>query len=103
MRALNVILALLVAALAVVAAEPAGVVDVGSRRELFVERPDGTPIPCFALADCPKLIGNEIERAVTWHGGSLASIARQAVRLRFVMNDADLFALRFAPAEGGAR
>lgn len=60
-----------------------------------VQRPDGTPIPGFALADCAELIGNEVERAVTFAGGDLGELAGQPVRLRFVMKDADLFALRF--------
>ena len=60
-----------------------------------VQRPDGTPIPGFALADCRELIGNEIERAVSFAGGDLDALAGQAVRLRFVMKDADLYALRF--------
>jgi hypothetical protein len=61
-----------------------------------VQRPDGTPIPGFALADCAELIGNEIERAASFAGGGLESLAGQPVRLRFVMKDADLFALQFA-------
>jgi len=60
-----------------------------------IQRPDGTPIPGFALADCEELIGNEIERAVAFSGGDLAGLAGAPVRLRFVMKDADLFALRF--------
>lgn len=56
----------------------------------------GKPIPGFALADCHEVIGNEIERAVTWRGASLAALAGKPVRLRLVMKDADLFALRFA-------
>lgn len=61
-----------------------------------VQRPDGTPVPGFALADCTELIGNEIERAATFAGGGLDALAGQPVRLRFVMKDAELFALRFA-------
>ena len=60
-----------------------------------VQGPDGTPIPGFALADCTELIGNEIERAATFAGGDLGGLAGRPVRLRFVMKDADLFALRF--------
>jgi len=68
-----------------------------------VQQADGMPIPGFASGDCSELIGNEIERAVTWRGGNLASISGKPVRLRFVMKDADLFAMRFAAAEGGQR
>ena len=60
-----------------------------------IQRPDGTPVPGYTLADCPEVIGNEIERAVSFAGGDLAALAGQPVRLRFVMKDADLFALQF--------
>lgn len=65
-----------------------------------LQRLDGTPIPGFALGDCPELIGNEIERAVVFSGGGLDELVGQPVRLRFVMKDADLFALQFGK-EGG--
>jgi hypothetical protein len=57
----------------------------------------GQPLPGFTLDDAIETIGNEIERTVEWKcGGDLSSLAGQPVRLRFVMQDADLFALRFA-------
>jgi hypothetical protein len=37
---------------------------------------------------------------VTFAGGDLRRLAGQAVRLRFVMKDADLYALRFASEPG---
>jgi hypothetical protein len=55
----------------------------------------GTPIPGFGLADCRELIGNEIERPVAWSNATLASLAGRPVRLRFVMKDADAYAMRF--------
>ena len=66
----------------------------------------GKPLPGFALGDCQELIGNEIERPVTWKGGDLGKLSGTPVRLRFVMKDADLYALRFAAAaavEGGGK
>lgn len=57
----------------------------------------GKPLPGFALEASVETIGNEIERAVRWKTGeSLGAISGQPVRLRFVMKDADLYALRFA-------
>ena len=66
-----------------------------------VQEADGKPAPGFMLDDCSELMGNEIERAVTWRrgGGGLSSLAGKPLRLRFVMKDADLFAMRFAPAK----
>ncbi|MBN1396309.1 MAG: hypothetical protein JW959_14895, partial [Pirellulales bacterium] len=56
----------------------------------------GKPIPGFALADCPEIIGDQIERTASWkQGQGLGSLAGKTVRLRFVLQDADLFAFRF--------
>jgi len=56
----------------------------------------GKPLPGFALADCPAIFGDAIERTVTWSKGSdVSAIAGQPVRLRFVLNDADVYAFRF--------
>lgn len=60
-----------------------------------IQTPDGKPVPGFALADCQEQIGNEIERVVTWKDGSdVSPAAGKAVRLRFVMKDADLYAFQ---------
>jgi hypothetical protein len=41
------------------------------------------------------LIGNEIERVVRWKRTDSVEAASQPVRFRFVMKDADMYALRF--------
>ena len=56
----------------------------------------GKPIPGFALSDCPEIIGDQIERTVAWKQASdLGKLAGQPIRLRFVIKDADLYAIRF--------
>ena len=56
----------------------------------------GKPLPGFALTDANEQIGNEVERVVSWKQGSdVSSLAGKAVRLRFVIKDADLYSLRF--------
>jgi hypothetical protein len=56
----------------------------------------GKPISGFALDDCPETFGDRIDQPVTWkQGGDLSEMAGQQVRLRFVMKDADLYAIRF--------
>jgi hypothetical protein len=56
----------------------------------------GKPIPGFALDDCPDIYGDRIEHAVTWkQGNDVSKLAGQPVRLRFVMKDGDLYAIRF--------
>ena len=64
---------------------------------------DGKPIPGFALADSVEVIGNEIERAVSWKGNpSLKEWQGKPVRLKVTMKDADLFALQFRDADAEA-
>jgi hypothetical protein len=61
-----------------------------------VQNAAGEPLPGLALDDCRELYGDSLEKRVEWAGGaSLATAAAgQPVRLRFVLRDADLFALR---------
>ena len=59
----------------------------------------GNPIPGFTLADCPALFGNSIDYAVEWNStAQLSDLAGTPIRLRFVLNDADLYAFRFGAA-----
>ena len=58
----------------------------------------GQPLPGFSLADCQEQIGNELDRVVSWKSGAnISALAGKPVRLRFVMKDADVFALQFTP------
>lgn len=62
-----------------------------------IQDADGKPIPGFTLADSQELIGNEISRAASWKGSKdVSKLAGKPVRLKFVMKDADLYALQFA-------
>ena len=56
----------------------------------------GTP-PEWLLTSMPgPVFGDAIERQVTWkNGGDVSALAGRPVRLRFVLKDADLYALRF--------
>lgn len=65
---------------------------------VYVEIQDGAgePIEGFALSDCPEIFGDTIERVVSWKGGSdVSALAGKAVRLRFVLKEADLYSIRF--------
>jgi hypothetical protein len=69
----------------------------GSLR-IELQTPEGNPIASRTLQDCPEMMGDEISRIVTWRSGAgLEAWAGQAVRLRFMMRDADLYSLRFVP------
>ncbi|MBI4662440.1 MAG: hypothetical protein HY735_26785 [Verrucomicrobia bacterium] len=57
---------------------------------------DGKALPGFALEDCPPLFGDTIERTVTWKNGSdIGANAGSPVRLRIVLQDADMYAFQF--------
>jgi hypothetical protein len=56
----------------------------------------GKPIPGFTLSDCEEHFGDALERTVVWKGGAdVSSLAGKAVRLRFTLKGADLYAIRF--------
>jgi len=65
-----------------------------------VQNEAGEPLPGFALEDCTEIIGNELDRPVEWRGGAVGRWAGTPVRLRLVMKDADLYALRFGASTG---
>ncbi len=66
---------------------------------LRVELVDGSgaPIEGFRLEDCDWLIGDEISRFVSWKGSTDLGekLSGQTIRIRFVMNDADVYSFRF--------
>jgi len=56
----------------------------------------GEPIGGYALADCPQIYGDEIEKVVEWNGKSdLSQLAGKAIRLRFVLRDSNVYAFGF--------
>lgn len=56
----------------------------------------GVPLQGYALDDCDMVFGDEIAQVVTWKkSADVSSLGGQTVRLRFVMKDADLYALQF--------
>ncbi|MBI3946957.1 MAG: hypothetical protein HY321_13620 [Armatimonadetes bacterium] len=62
-----------------------------------VQDADGNPLAGFRLEEMDRLYGNELDRVVSWRGGpDLSALAGKRVRLRFVMEDADLYSLRFS-------
>jgi hypothetical protein len=64
--------------------------------QVEVQDEAGRPLPGFAAGDMPPLYGDEFGVTVRWKtGASLAALRGRPVRLRFLLRDADLFALRF--------
>jgi hypothetical protein len=69
--------------------------DTGSLH-VEIQNSAGQPLPGFALSDCAGLRGDSIDQVVNWaHGGDVSSLAGQSVRLRFVFQNADLYAMQF--------
>jgi hypothetical protein len=57
----------------------------------------GKALTGFSLEDCDPIYGDELSRVVKWKGNAnLAGHADSPLRFRFAMEDADLYALRFA-------
>lgn len=64
-----------------------------------IMKADGGAIDGLRLADCPEIYGDKIDGHVDWTSDAkLADLANTAVRLRFVLSDADLYAFRFSEA-----
>jgi hypothetical protein len=56
----------------------------------------GNPLPGYALEDCPEHYGDTTDQVIAWGSGSnVAELANQPVKLRFVLQDADLYAYQF--------
>jgi len=61
-----------------------------------IQGPDRRPLPGYGLADCRPMFGDEIAGPVRWRGGpDVSRLAGRQVRLRLVLQDADLYSLRF--------
>jgi len=63
--------------------------------QVEIEDADGHPLPGFALDDMKPLFGNELDAPIAWKRGSdLSPLIGRSIRFRFVLKDADLYALR---------
>ena len=69
---------------------------------LEIQDVNGKPIPGYSLKDSQAIIGNELERIVSWkEGANVEQLSGKPIRLRFIMKDADLFSLRVASPQSG--
>jgi hypothetical protein len=56
----------------------------------------GKPLAGYGLDSCDEIYGDQLNRAVRWKGKSdLKKQVGEAVRLRIVLRDADLFSFQF--------
>ena len=57
---------------------------------------DGKPITGFTLDDSDDIVGDELDRTVTWNGSpDVSGLAGKTVRLRITISDGDLYAIKF--------
>lgn len=64
--------------------------------QVEIQDEDGQAIPGFALTDGAQIFGDAVDRTVTWKNGSdVSPLAGKTIRLRFVLNDADLYSIKF--------
>jgi len=72
--------------------------SAGGSVRLEIQDAGGTPVPGFTLEEFRPLVGDSIDQVAAWKSGtSLAALAGRPVRLRFVLQEADVFALQFCP------
>ncbi|MBS3762453.1 MAG: hypothetical protein KGZ25_04010 [Planctomycetes bacterium] len=64
--------------------------------QVELQNQEKDPIAGFSLEECDHVIGDELDRCVTWNGdSSIGSVTDNAVRMRIVLSDADLYAFEF--------
>jgi hypothetical protein len=65
-----------------------------------IQNESGKPLPGYAVADMKPLYGDELDAVISWKSKkNVADLAGKAVRIRFVMQDADLFSFRTATTD----
>lgn len=61
-----------------------------------IQDANGRAVPGFTLDDFPEKFGDEIEGKMSWNaGGDVSPLAGTPIRLRFVLEDADVYAFKF--------
>jgi len=69
-----------------------------------IEDAQGRPLSGWSLADCPVIYGDRIDHLVKWQRGrDVGALAGKPIRLRFALQDGDLYAFGFQPAAGRER
>lgn len=70
--------------------------SAAGRIRVELQHPDGRAIDGFALDDCHELFGDAVARNVGWKSGhDVSDLSGKPIRIRFELQDADLFALQF--------
>ena len=59
----------------------------------------GKPLEGYSLDDCDELVGNDIQRLVRWSGDARIEVPSTPIRMRMVLNDADVYSFQFMAKE----
>ena len=63
----------------------------------------GKPIPGYTLAESHEIFGDALEHPVEWKStSSVSRLSGTPIRLRFVVREADLYALKFSDADSSS-
>ena len=77
--------------------------SAAGQMQVEIQDAQGKPVPGFSLDACDPIYGDHIDRVVTWKKESdVAKLKGTVIKLRFVMSDADLFALKFQDNAGSS-
>jgi len=69
----------------------------GGRIRVEIQDAAGQPIDGLSLEDCHAFCGDAIEHTVSWTGGTkLDTLVSKSIRLRFELQDADLYSMQFS-------
>lgn len=70
--------------------------SAGGSVKIEIQDEFGKPIQGWSLSQSTPLVGDKIEQTVQWNNKSdLSSLEGKGIRLKFVMQEADLYSLRF--------
>jgi hypothetical protein len=69
------------------------------RLRVEIQDRSGKVIEGYSLADCQPFTGDELDKAISWKTGDLKQLAGQPIRLRFVLEDGDLFSYQFRSSQ----
>jgi hypothetical protein len=70
--------------------------SAAGRLRVELQAPDGKAIEGYALEDCNDVFGDTVDRMVTWKSGAdVSALAGKPVRIRFALQDADLYSYCF--------
>ncbi len=69
----------------------------GGAIQVELQDADGNPISGYTSKDCKPLNGDSIEQVVHWknEGKSLKNLSEKPIRVKFLLNGADLFSFQF--------